>query len=375
MKKIIILSLLGCLNYNFSYASSHADDGEPADTQAAQVNSDETQSAASVSRVLPKPRSGLERDLALLLQDSLTEVVQLSALDQQFDLYYLEADAKKPVGSLLFFPDDRTHSNWPVTLAPLRVGLPRYNWQTAVITQPVAELAATPERTLYALATATEEKTGDDSATDDSIAQSATEDSDEPTSAVDVYVDAYAYSVSDNSTEYSLAEITMARATAASQMLKEKSALLVLVGIGQGATWATAYAAGIDKSEKANIRLLLINPQQSADISAPNLIELIGDLKLDTFDIYSLPQNSSGIPSHLARKRAANRADMDQYLQITAPSSAWSQAGNNWLFRKVQGLLKNQVLKPLQQKAAEQAAQPKPAKKRNLKPGSNTNNS
>ena len=369
MKKIILLSLLGCFNYNFSYASSHADDAKPADTQAAQADSDQTQSATSVTRVLPKPRSGLERDLALLMQNSLTEVVQLSALDQQFDLYYLEADAKKPVGSLLFFPDDRTHSNWPVTLAPLRVGLPRYNWQTAVITQPVAELTATPERTLYAQATATEEKTGDDSAIDDSTAQSATEDSAEPTSAID------ADSVSDKSTEYTLAEITMARATAASQMLKEKSALLVLVGIGQGATWATAYAAAIDKSEKANIRLLLINPQQSADISAPNLIELISDLKLDTFDIYSLPQNSSGIPSHLARKRAANRADMDQYLQITAPSSVWSQAGNNWLFRKVQGLLKNQVLKPLQQKAAEQAAQPKPAKKRNLKPGSNTNNS
>ena len=367
MKKIILLSLLGCFNYNFSYASSHADDAKPADTQAAQANSDETQSATSVTRVLPKPRSGLELDLALLMQNSLTEVVQLSALDQQFDLYYLEADAKKPVGSLLFFPDDRTHSNWPVTLAPLRAGLPRYNWQTAVITQPVAELAAPPERTLYAQATATEEKTGDDSTTDDSTAQPATEDSAEPSSATDAG--------SDKSTEYTLAEITMARATAASKMLKEKSALLVLVGIGQGATWATAYAAGIDKSATANIRLLLINPQQSADISAPNLIELIGDLKLDTFDIYSLPQNSSGIPSHLARKRAANRADMDQYLQITAPSSAWSQAGNNWLFRKVQGLLKNQVLKPLQQKAAEQAAQPKPAKKRNLRPGSNTNNS
>ena len=365
MKKIILLSLLASLPYSASHASNHENESKSGQSQTAKTDSDDKQQQSAATRVVPNPRVDLQRDLALLLQNSLTEVVQLSALDQQFDLYYLQAEAKKPVGSILFFPDDHSHSNWPATLAPLREGLTHYDWQTAVITQPEAILAATPARTSYAQAAEIEEKTGNDSAAEDSVVQPSAKDN--STSEPDA----------DNSaatTEPTLAEITIARASAASQMLKEQSPVLILVGIGRGATWATAFAAGIDKSEKANSRLLLINAQQSEDISAPKLIELIGDLKIDTFDIYSQPQNSSSYPWSEARKRAANRSEIENYRQIAAPYSAWSKAGNKWLFRKVYGLLKNQVLKPLQQKAAEEAAQPQPTKKRNQRPGSNSNN-
>ncbi|EPJ43629.1 MAG: hypothetical protein OFPI_42170 [Osedax symbiont Rs2] len=365
MKKIILLSLLASLPYNSSHASNHANEPTADQSQTDKTDTDNTQAETAATRVAPKPRADLQRDLALLLQNSLTQVVQLSALDQQFDLYYLEAEAKKPVGSILFFPDDRGHSNWPVTLAPLREGLPRYDWQTAVITQPEPVLAATPARTSYADTPATEQDTGDDPAAEDSIVQPNAQAS----SASELAGDN-----SDAVSDPTLAEITIARASAASQMLKEQSPLLILIGIGQGATWATAFAAGIDKSAKDNTRLLLINAQQSEDISAPKLIELIGDLKIDTIDIYSQRQNSSSYPWQEARKRAANRSEMENYMQIAAPNSAWSRSGNNWLFRKVYGLLKNQVLKPLQQKAAEAAAQPQPAKKRNQRPGSNSNN-
>ena len=367
MKKIILLSLLTSLYANFSYASNHASGSQPEQSQSTKTEGDDKQTESAATRVVPKPRAELQRDLALLLQSSLTQVVQLSALDQQFDLYYLEAEAKKPVGSILFFPDDRSHSNWPVTLAPLREGLTRYNWQTAVITQPEAILAAAPARTNYTESAASEGDTDNNSATEQS-----TEPTAESKSASELSPDTR--SGSDTATEPTLAEITLARATAAREMLKEKSPVLILIGIGQGATWATAFAAGIDKSAKANSRLLLINAQQSADISAPNLIELIGDLNIDTFDIYSQPQNSSSFPWQEARRRAANRSEIEQYMQIAAPNSAWSQSGNNWLFRKVYGLLKNQVLKPLQQQAAEADAQPQPTKKRNMRPGSNTNN-
>jgi hypothetical protein len=113
---------------------------------------------------------------------------------------------------------------------------------------------------------------------------------------------------------------------------------------------------------------------QSEDISSPNLNELIGQLKVDTFDIYTPTKknNRNTINQALARKRAANQSEIENYSQITAPKRAWQSAGNDWLFRKVRGLLKNKVEKMLAQKEEEKAnAEPAAPDKMNQKPGSN----
>ena len=147
-------------------------------------------------------------------------------------------------------------------------------------------------------------------------------------------------------------------------MLKEQSDLLIITGIGRGATWASAYAATVAESELENTRLLLINPQQSQDVSAPDMLEILSQLKLATIELYS----ESDKLAARARKRAANRSDIESYLQIKAPNYAWQKQGNQWLSKKVRGILKMNVEQALKDKEMKKkmSAPTKP----NQRPGS-----
>ncbi len=330
MKKIVIFSI--CL-FSLPLPSYALESGE-------------------MQRAAPDLRANERKDIAHYLKNSLTEVVTLTALETEFDLYYYAADEKEPIGSLLFFPDERSHADWPINLQPLRTGLTRYKWQTAVVTLPVATHSPLPKRSVYR-SDLPEQTTN------------AETDSDTDTSKADPDVQQ-----KEAQQEHTMADMIGARATAAVAMLKEKSDMLIITGIGQGATWATALALTVAAADQQNTRLLLINPQQSEDISAPTLSEMISQLTVDTFDIYTpVRKNASYAGDHaLARKRAANQSEVENYLQIKAPQRAWQQNGNDWLFRKVRGLLKNNVENILDDKA-EKKMQPKAPEKINQPPG------
>jgi hypothetical protein len=369
MKNIVLVSLFSLsfiLNTPFALSAEDEKSAEQAQKEPKEAsNEDDSASMATskVARVTPDQRNDQRKDIAQYLENSLTEVITLTALEEEFDVYYHSADEKEPLGSLLFFPDERTHADWPVNLNPLRTGLTRHKWQTAVISLPTTQLPALPERSVYTNDTPASSAAA---TTDDAQAQPAGSDPDS----------SQGNETAENTDADSktMNEIIAARATATAAMLKEKSDVLIITGIGQGATWATAFALNLPPSDLENTRLLLINPMQSEDISSPKLNELIGQLKVDTFDIYTpiKKNNRNTINQALARKRAANQSDIENYSQIKAPKRAWQSVGNDWLYRKVRGLLKNKVEKMLAQKEEEKAnAEPVAAKKMNQKPGSN----
>ncbi|MEH6442340.1 MAG: DUF3530 family protein [Oceanospirillaceae bacterium] len=362
MKKIALVTYIFALLINTTFA---ADDKEA----ATQDNTTEPNSEGSALetqeevRVMPNPLKEQQQDLAAALTNSLTEVIKLSALEEDFDIYYLSADEKEPIGSILFFPDERTHSDWPINLNPLRIGLTRHKWQTAVITLPSTKLIPIPDRAEYSAKTeGTEDATAEASSAEQ--AASTKEDKTEETT-----ID----SISDTAEDINnMADLSLARAKVTAQMLKEKSEILVIAGIGQGATWATAFALSLSEADLENSRLLLINPQQSADISAGKLREMISQLKVNTFDIYSAQKKfNKHINAALARKRAANQSEVEEYLQVKAPHRAWSSQGNEWLFRKVLGLLKVNIEQKIEADK-EQQKKPKTKEKMNQKPGSTT---
>jgi len=369
MKKIIFLYILTLLATFSQAAEQTTEQDNPGETQS-QPATNETAAAEPIKRALPDSKKITATDMRMQLSNSLTQVIELNALDEDFDIYLLSSEEKEPIGSILFFPDERNHSDWPVTLHPLRTKLTSHNWQTAVITLPSTQLTAIPARTDYSALTPENEESEDTQAATDN------QTTDSETTAPDTPDDTQALTQADEEpdiTTNTMAETVIARAKATITKLKEQSDVIIFIGIGQGATWAAAYTATLDESERENSKLILINPLQSQDISSPKLNDIISNIKIDVIDIYT-PQKTSNFYADQAdaRKRAANRADIEQYLQIKAPSSSWTQAGNQWMYRKVRGILKNNVEKQLAEKEALENA-PKPAEKINQPPGATNN--
>jgi hypothetical protein len=378
MKNILLISVLSSTLLTNSLTAYAEADKEQTAEQTDTVNKEETDKAIT-QRVMPNAHANKQREITHLLTGTSTQVVRLNALEQEFEMYFLTAIEKEPIGSVLFFPDERNHSDWPVTLNPLRVGLTEHNWQTAVLTLPATKLEEIPERSTYQ-ATAQPQDT-------DATQSTETENTD-----TDSSTDSAANSENPSNTETSLepkeesppqsqddtpaktmAEITMARALATHKYLKETSPGIVIIGIGQGATWASAYASTLGETDKEMSRLILINPQQSLDVSAPALNPLIESIKIDTFDVYTPNTKNADKKTSTAiqRKRAANLSEIEAYRQIKAPASAWGKSGNDWLYRKVKGLIKNNIRKEFKDKATEQSL-PIPPEKTNQKPGSSS---
>jgi len=384
MKKIIFLYILTLLA-TFSQAAEQTTEQDNSGETQSQPATNETAAAEPIKRALPDSKKITATDMRMQLSNSLTQVIELNALDEDFDIYLLSSEEKEPIGSILFFPDERNHSDWPVTLHPLRTKLTSHNWQTAVITLPSTQLAAIPARTDYSALTPENEESEDtQAATDNETTNNETtnnettdnQTTDSETIAPDTPDDTQALTQADEEPDITtnpMAETVIARAKATITKLKEQSDVIIFIGIGQGATWAAAYTATLDESERENSKLILINPLQSQDISSPKLNDIISNIKIDVIDIYT-PQKTSNFYADQAdaRKRAANRADIEQYLQIKAPSSSWTQAGNQWMYRKVRGILKNNVEKQLAEKEALENA-PKPAEKINQPPGATNN--
>ncbi|NQZ31526.1 MAG: DUF3530 family protein [Oceanospirillaceae bacterium] len=376
MKTSLLVSTFSLLMLSNPLYAAATDEADTNATQTEVTEDNAAGKAEAVSeRVMPNAHRNTEKEIAELLKVTASEVLKLTALEENFDAYFLAADEKEPIGSLLIFPDERNHANWTISLNPLRTGLAKHQWQTAVITLPSTKSQAIPERGQYPSESETETsatQTDPDTNTETQPpAEQDTQSDPAQSPAVATENETDTAPAQDNEDTKSMAEIVHARAVATRDFLNKESDAIIIIGIGQGATWAAAYASTFGASELEKSRLILINPQQSTDISAPQLIPLIKQLKLDTFDIYTPMKNRfiNGQDLAYQRKRAANLSDIEKYQQIQAPASAWTIRGNQWLFRKVRGVIKTNIeteFKALQEKKA----MPVIKQKTNQMPGS-----
>jgi len=378
MKNILLISVLSSALLTNSLTTYAQDEKEQTSEQTETADKEKTNKVIT-QRVMPNAHANKQREITHLLTGTSTQIVRLNALEQEFEMYFLTAIEKEPIGSVLFFPDERNHSDWPVTLNPLRIGLTEHNWQTAVLTLPATRLKKIPDRSTYQATAQSQDKDpaqNTDTATTDngSTANSASDlaNTSNPETSLEPKADSAIQKQEDTPIK-TMAEITMARASATHDYLKNISPGIVIIGIGQGATWASAYASTLDETDKEMSRLILINPQQSLDVSAPELNPLIESLIIDTFDVYTPNDKNADkeTSTALQRKRAANLSEIETYRQIKAPASAWGKRGNDWLYRKVKGLIKNNIRQEFKDKATE-ISRPAPPEKTNQKPGSST---
>jgi len=286
-------------------------------------------------RTEPSPRATTLSDLTQTQQNLDTEVIQLSTGESAFDAFYKHSSTALIHGGIIIFPDDRTHPNWPIITNPLRVGLSNYGWETLALSLPQPTTLANPLRTLPALKIIRDKPTTNE---EEPLAPASEQTTNPTTEEQSPPIEKTIKSETN--------KIIMQRGIAAIQYLQQKGMKrLVLIGAGTGASWATALAA--DLQDQANIKLLIINAEQSQDISAPKLLALIPKLTLTSLDLYSAtPISITTRHKQEPRLRieTARRHKLNNYHQSRLPQITNTLSGQEWLVRYTRGLLKTHVI-------------------------------
>lgn len=329
--RIILTTLwLATCSIDFTLAE---DTPPPAATEA--QTAEPPAAITTVPRTEPSPQASLLADLSNELKNAETEILNLEAGDDKFVAYYHNRSGALSHGGIIFFPNDYTHPNWPIFIEPLRTGLSDFGWSTLAVSLPEPVILAKPIRTRPSLKAIR--------------VKPPTEAQDTAALPADKSTTLAPPAPSENPVLQSSESYTriIQRGITAVQVLQQKEIdQFVLVGIGTGATWATALA--LDLQAQSNVNLLIINAEQSLDISAPQLLELIPKLKLTTIDLYSSNPNSSsntsGITADL-RIKTARRNSLNNYHQSRLPMTTNTIQGQDWLVRYTRGLLETYIVK------------------------------
>lgn len=325
-------------------------------------------------RTEPTPFTSLQADLERQLADPLSEVIVIEQNDERFPAFYRDRETTEAKGALLIMADDTQHQRWPLVAEALRSQLPAYGWATLALPLPRPIEPAIPERTLPVLKLIKRQPA--DAPSEEAEAEAI----EEPTPSTDEAPSApNAATTSEPNESEEKPPQTSDRAekilaltnSALDELFKREAQRVVIVGIGSGATWAAGIAEAI-QGEK-NIRLMLINPMASADISAPNLQAVIPKLKLTTIELYSATPPSNRLTPNTfdAKQRliAAKRNELNNYHQIRLPKVTTTSQGEAWLVRYTRGVLeKHIVAAERDKKKVTRKADPAPTTE--LRPGS-----
>lgn len=330
----IFISTL-CLIISYSQSSWAQEDQKPVLAEETTNDSSLTPSTQkkSIPRSEPNPLNSLLTDLSQLQQDADSEIIQLGSGENEFHAFYKESSSAIIHGGAIIFPDDRTHPNWPIVTNPLRIGLSNYGWATLALSLPQTATNANPIRTLPSLKIIRDRSVADETDPPVTPSENMAQSIQEATPKTDHSPENY--------------KLIMQRGAAAIQALQQKSIKrFVIIGVGTGATWATALADNLQ--DQADIKLLIINAQQSQDVSAPTLLDLIPKLKTISLDIYSAPPGHTIKPYKDASKlriETARRHNLSNYHQSRLPQITNQLSGQEWLLRYTRGLLTTYIIK------------------------------
>ncbi len=357
--------------------STLAEDTPAGDTQTSTQPPETLPEITTANRIEPDKQSSLLADVSKELMNSETEILYLKAGEDNFEAYYRNRSGAQSHGGIIFFPDDFTHPNWPIFIEPLRTGLSEFGWSTLAIPLPAPVTRANPIRTLPSLkAIRSQPPTDTENSTATPESATPTEQNTIANTTPATPLPATQESESESEPEPEVERQSseayqqiIQRGITAVQALQQKGIdRFILAGAGTGATWATALA--LDLQAQANIHLLIINAQQSPDISAPKLLNLIPELKITTVDIYTdNPGSSSRSHKSYSRLRleTAQRNNLNSsnnlnnshnshnYHQSRLPATSNTRQGQEWLIRYTRGLLETYIVK------AEKEAIPTPS--------------
>lgn len=338
MKLPIILSVSLLLLLSGNALSAENSTPEPAHTDATSTG---TKSSDAGERVQPDPESLRITALVAALQQeqaSETEVIWLETAQESRLALYQQTGTGESHGGIMIFHDRETGPDWPTLVNPLRTDLTDYGWNTLAISLPVPSVQIIPARTIPAL----QDK--------DQVQEATQADSDDAATETNTATEERAPA---ESYQQKFSRI----AAAGSELLKQKGhATQVVIGIGDAATWATDYI--LQNQPNPNLHLVLINPVQATDDSAPKLSERLAELKTPTLDLYFSSDQQQSKSAKL-RKRIVLRSKIDDYQQVRINQrSDDPKKSEQWMNRQLQGLLYSRIVKNVAAKPAATQAQP-----------------
>ncbi|WP_428036691.1 DUF3530 family protein [Amphritea sp.] len=320
----------------------------------------ESPAASPVDRVMPDFSQQQQADLALA-QNTETQVIWLDLNGQKQLALLQHAVASAPVGTVIIFTDRSTSADWPAMVHPLRTQLPEFGWNTLSITLPDLPSPLIPQRTLPTLQDRKQIQTAPDtsnSSANDQAADTAPAPVTDTVKKEDNTPDRK--SAAERMSDYQK-KISELGQQVDGQLADIQGGLKIILGVGESATWAMHYFMQ-DETQTGRF-LVLLDPTPVMDENAPDLLQMITDIKAPVLDLWF--DNTTYKRQRAAlRKRTASRSANNEYRQFRL-----NQRSNDprreplWLTRQLRGILKTYVLDAQQPEAT-------PVQAMELTPGS-----
>jgi len=294
--------------------------GDTASTPAAPAMPAAPEGAAP-TRVLPDPSAAIQADLARAL-DATTALIWLEAGQQKTLALSAPHNTREQSGTVIILHDQHTSADWPELVSTLRKGLPDKGWATLSLQLPDAPWLEPPARSIT-------------TKPDNTAVTEPASNTDTPSTA-------------EASVTYSqkMAEIT----SAAFDQVQQNKGELVVLGVGTGAVWATAFVRAQEQSSK-NLSLVLLDSRQPEHPQAPDLMTLLPELSSTVLDMYhgsTLQENAAANPRN--RNNLAQRSELDNYHQSRLPLLPGDRKKRNqWVLSRVRGFMQTHILDAAEQ--------------------------
>ncbi|UTW14222.1 DUF3530 family protein [Marinobacterium rhizophilum] len=281
-------------------------------------------------RAEPAPQQQGMLDLArALAQAPETEANWLETNSDRSLTLYQPAIQAEPTGAIILLPDEHSHPDWPEDLHPLRLGLARHGWDTLAIALPRSQPDPLPPRTRPAAGTSAP----------DSAAASGAQPSGEASAALSTPVDATPQDTEIAPMELYAERVIRLCEAAIRHLQSRQRDYVIFLGTGTGATWAARCAREFQQSHL--LGLALLNARQPGATAAPQLTQLLTELKLPVVDIY---QASEGATEQARlRNNSARRAVLQSYHQRPLPAQLPADNGA-LLLREVRGRIQRYLM-------------------------------
>lgn len=311
------------------------------------------------------PRTEPDQDLNRFLQISKayapdTKILELkTGKDEEklLGLYQYPGQALIQ-GGIILFPSQATTPGWPDDLGFIRAGLADDGWHTLSILLPNSKRPDLPKRTLPVLSLIKPKSQGEDTeeapAEEPAPAAEAPPSSEEETETGNETASAPATDNPDSEAalkpEEPFPELFSRYTNTAVKHLQTKEAdRLILLGVGTGAVWAAQFAE--QQQKNLDLRLIMINPLQPDNETAPDLLEIIPKLELTVLDIYHAPAFNNTVHNPAAafarqRQKLVRHKALNNYRlsRLPARGDNWKKQ-QSWLLKHLRGLIRSHIIK------------------------------
>nr|WP_271273115.1 DUF3530 family protein [Aliamphritea hakodatensis] len=348
LRQLICGSLLSYCAFIPFTAQAEENNGAAGMTEMSDTQQGDSMSEAGETKRVPRsiPNPAAQRAAALAQEQSPeTEIIWLKT-DKETQLsLFMPSGITESYGGIILFHGSMATPDWPDIIRPLRLTLSDQGWATLSVALPDPNPAPVPERMMQAsVPSGSGDGTETGSADDTGLAEAAATEAAMTESAMsgDTMTNSMAKEESPPKEPY-IDQLTRIAIAASTQLTDREQNRQIIIGIGTGAVWAAAYIA--QAQDEQNIRLLMIDPRQPDDPSAPQLSELIPLLDSETvLDLYF--ENSEFSKAQARhRLRLSMRSKLPDYRQIKInqrPDD--SKREQQWLAKKVRGILKTNII-------------------------------